>query len=92
MSAAQWTLCARVGAAVVGGYALTSAVAVLLAALLPLPKAEAVLAAGMSSFVVYTGAVIWVFAVAGARRAWLGLMVPALLLGALGWLLSRGGA
>ena len=34
----------------------------------------------LASFVVYTGAVIWVFAVRSARRAWAGLLVAALVL------------
>lgn len=75
------------GAAIVGGYALASAAAVFLGAVLPLPRAEAVLAATLLSFAIYTGAVIWVFAVRNTRRAWLGLLAPSLVLAAAGmWL------
>ena len=69
----------RAAAAVLGGYALTAAVTVLLTKLLPGTKAEAVLAATQLGFAVYTAAVIWVFAAADARRAWSGLLVPAVL-------------
>ena len=38
--------------------------------------------AGMQlSFLAYAGAVVWVFAVRSARRAWLGLVVAAAALG-----------
>jgi len=37
-----------------------------------------VLAGMQASFLVYAGAVIWVFAARSARRAWLGLAVVAL--------------
>jgi hypothetical protein len=41
---------------------------------------------------VYTCAVIWVFAVQDLRRAWLGMLLPAILCGGIGLLLSRGAA
>ena len=64
----------------------------LLSAVLPLSRAEAVLTATLSAFVVYTCAVVWVFAVQDLRRAWLGMLLPAILCGGLGLLLSRGAA
>jgi hypothetical protein len=39
----------------------------------------------MASFLVYTGAVIWVFAVRSATRAWVGLLVAALPLVLAAW-------
>ena len=87
MKSANMMLFSRVLAAVFGGYALTSGVAVL-----PLSRPEAVLTATLSAFVVYTCAVIWVFAVQDLRRAWLGMLLPAILCGGLGLLLSRGAA
>lgn len=92
MKSANMLLFSRVLAAVFGGYALTSGVAVLLAAVLPLSRAEAVLTTTLSAFIVYTGAVIWVFAVQDLRRAWLGMLLPAILCGGIGMLLSRGAA
>ena len=92
MKSAHMMLFSRVLAAVFGGYALTSGVAVLLAAALPLSRAEAVLTATLSAFVVYTCAVIWVFAVQDLRRAWLSMLLPAIVCGGIGMLLSRGAA
>ena len=92
MKPVHMMLLSRVLAAVFGGYALTSGVAVLLSSILPLPRVEAVQTATLSAFVVYTCAVIWVFAVQDLRRAWLGMLLPAILCGGLGLLLSRGGA
>ena len=85
----------RAVAAIAGGYALSSIAAVLLTLALPASRAEAVLTATMLSFLVYLGAVVWVFAAATAGRAWLGLIVPAVVLGGAAWILrmaSVGGA
>ncbi|MGC4098087.1 MAG: hypothetical protein QM706_13310, partial [Nitrospira sp.] len=54
----------RVGAAALGGYALTYACTACLTLLLPLPKTEAILTAAMFSFLLYAGAIIWAFAAA----------------------------
>lgn len=67
----------RVAAAAVGGYVLASAVTAMLAALFPLPRAEAVLASTMLGFVWYSLAVITVFCVKTATRAWLAMALPA---------------
>lgn len=92
MKSAKMMLLSRVLAAIVGGYALTSGVAVLLSSILPLPRGEAVQTAVLSAFITYTCAVIWVFSVQDVRRAWLGVLLPAILCGGLGLLLARGGA
>lgn len=81
-------LLSRVAAAIFGGYALASACAVFLAAVLPLSRAEAVLTGSMAALVVYTGAVVWVFAVRSPGRAWWGLLLPAAVLDAVGWVLA----
>ncbi len=67
-------LFSRIIAALLGGYVLAalSSVAVLA---LPMPKPQAVIAGMLASFLVYAGAVIWVFAVRNAWRAWLGLLL-----------------
>lgn len=75
----------RVVAAAVGGYALASALTVLLALILPLPRAQAVLASTMLGFVWYTVAVIWVFTARSATRAWLLMVLPAAVLAVLCW-------
>ncbi len=70
-------LLSRIVAAIGGGYAL-AAVASVAALALPMDKLQAVLAGTMASFLVYTGAVVWVFAVRSATRAWLGLLLAAI--------------
>lgn len=69
-------LLSRVVAALFGGYALAALTSVAALAL-PMDTVEAVLAGMQASFLVYAGAVIWVFAARSAVRAWLGLAVAA---------------
>lgn len=69
-------LVSRIVAAVVGGYALAALASVAPLAL-PVSRPQAVLAGMQLSFAVYTGAVVWVFAVRSARRAWTGLLLMA---------------
>ena len=69
-------LISRIVAAVLGGYALAALASVAMLAL-PVSRAQAVLAGMLMSFAVYTGAVVWVFAVRSARRAWTGLLCVA---------------
>ncbi|CAD5106721.1 DUF3649 domain-containing protein [Zestomonas carbonaria] len=82
-------LLSRSAAAILGGYALTSALVVFLGAIIPLPKGQAVLAGSLASFAIYTVAIVWVFAVRDLKRVWLGLLLPAVLFAGLGWLLGR---
>lgn len=70
------SLVSRIVAAVLGGYAL-AALASVAALALPISKPQAVLTGMLASFAIYAGAVIWVFAVRSARRAWAGLLVAA---------------
>jgi len=91
-AAYRWTVASRVLAAALGGYALASALTVLLALIWPLPKSQAVLAATMLSFTLYAAAVIWVFSVRSVTRAWLGMLIPTVLVAALCWVLQAGGA
>lgn len=70
-------LASRIVAALVGGYAL-AALASVAAVALPISRSEAVLTGMLASFAVYAGAVVWVFAVRSAWRAWGGLLVAAL--------------
>ncbi|QCP83389.1 DUF3649 domain-containing protein [Alcaligenes faecalis] len=81
----------RIVAATVGGYALAAAATVLLTLLWPLPKAQAVLAANMLSFVWYTIAVMWVFSTKSAARAWVGMVLPTALIALLSVLLMPAG-
>lgn len=85
-------LLGRVAAAVFGGYALAAAVAVFLAAVLPAGRAEAAIGGMQLGFVVYPAAVIWAFSPMPLLRVWIGLLLPAAALGALGWALRGVGA
>ncbi|MCW5296592.1 DUF3649 domain-containing protein [Herbaspirillum lusitanum] len=78
----------RAVAAIGGGYALSAAVAALLAVVLPMHPAEAVITATLLSFIVFCCAVLWVFAARTAWRAWGGIVAPGVLLG-LGLLVQR---
>ena len=81
---------ARAVAAIGGGYLLAAVAStllgVLLAALLPLSRADAVSLATMLAFVIYPCAVLWVFATASAGRAWAGILGASALLGGVLWL------
>ena len=80
-------LISRIVAALFGGYALAalSSVAVLA---LPMSKPQAVLTGMLASFLIYAGAVIWVFAVRSALKAWLGLIIAAVPLSLAAWSVS----
>lgn len=73
---AKGPLVSRIVAAIFGGYGLAalSSIAVLA---LPVAPAQAVIGGVLASFAVYAGAVVWVFAVRSAPRAWVGLAVAA---------------
>lgn len=86
----RWAVVSRVAAAVLGGYALTSALTLLLALAWPLPQAQALMASTMLSFTVYTVVVIWVFAARSLIRIWIGLVAGTLVTTLL-CLLLRGG-
>ena len=72
----------RVLAAVLGGYLVSALASVSLTMWLPMARAEAVVTGMMSSFLVYLVAVLWCFACRTAWQAWIGLMVPSLMLAA----------
>ena len=79
----RWAgIASRTLAALGGGYGLASLVAAVCAVGLPLPRPDAVLAGMMVGLVVQAAAAIWVFAAGTATRAWIGLALPGLLLGA----------
>lgn len=76
-------------AATVGGYLFTSAVMILIAAILPLSRADAVITSALLSFAIYTAVIIWVFAVKNAIRVWSGLLFATLVIGGIGLLLTE---
>ncbi|CAG9168497.1 DUF3649 domain-containing protein [Cupriavidus respiraculi] len=79
----------RAVAAIGGGYVLAAAATTVLSLVLPLSRSEAVVTATLLSFLVYAGAVIWVFAARSAWRAWIGIALPAAALGLAGLALGR---
>ena len=83
-------LLSRIVAALFGGYALAALASVAVLAL-PMSKPQAVLTGMLASFAIYAGAVVWVFAVRSALRAWVGLLVAAAPLAVAAWSVwSRG--
>ncbi|MFL1516624.1 DUF3649 domain-containing protein [Pseudomonas prosekii] len=73
----------RVLAAVVGGYIVAALASVSLSLWLPMARAEAVVTGMMTSFLTYLVAVLWCFACRSAWKAWLGMLVPSVVLGAI---------
>lgn len=88
----RWQVTSRVLAAVLGGYALTSAATVLLAQVWPLPPAQAVAASTMLSFALYAGVIVWIFTAKRLGTIWLGLVVATAVCAALSWLMLGGPA
>lgn len=84
----RWQIALRVLIAISGGYALANITAILLSYLLPMPKSDAVMSGILLSFAIYAGAIMWVFAVRSVHKAWLGLVAPSLVLGALALVLK----
>lgn len=78
-------------AAIGGGYVFASVTSILLARVLPLPRAEAVMIAVLLSFCSYTVAVIWVFAARTTLRAWIGLLLLSVLFAGVAWSIGPAG-
>ena len=87
----RWSVFSRVIAAIFAGYALATASALFIEQLLtPLSGKYQGLHTGLLlSFLVYSGAVIWVFSVDSAKRAWLGLFTANIILIVLTWILLQ---
>jgi hypothetical protein len=83
-------LISRIVAALFGGYGLAALASIAVLAL-PMDRAQAVITGQLASFAIYAGAVVWVFAVRSARRAWFGLVIAALPLAFGAWLVSSSG-
>lgn len=79
----------RALAGIGGGYAVSSLAVTVLALWLPGSDVDRVVAATLTGLVVYPCAVMWCFATGSALRAWLGLAVTGLLLGAVIFLGGR---
>ncbi|WP_347329888.1 hypothetical protein [Marinimicrobium locisalis] len=79
-----WRLASLIGAALVGGYVLATAVGFFLGKLLPLPLSEATLISHLTGFVFYAGAILWVFALRQPGKAWLYLGLASVLFSVIG--------
>ncbi len=84
-------LVSRIVAALFGGYAL-AALASVAVLVLPLDEPQAVLTGMQASFLIYAGAVIWVFAARSAGRAWGGLLIVAVPLAIAAWFIWTQGS
>ena len=78
---------ARALAAVPLNYAVTSALTMLIARLLPGDAAQASIAATTLSFAIFAGIAMTAFAVRSALRLWIGLIAAGLAAAAADWLL-----
>ncbi|HEY6528664.1 MAG TPA: DUF3649 domain-containing protein [Cellvibrionaceae bacterium] len=76
----------RILLAVAGGYVCTVATIIFLVKALPLTRSDAVVISALLSFTIFTLAVIWVFASRNLRRAALGLLLPTVIFGLLGFI------
>jgi len=81
----------RTLAAVPLNYAVTAALTMLIARLLPGGAAQASIGATMLSFLIFVGIAMTAFAVRSTLKLWLGLIATGLLAGAAGWLLITTG-
>lgn len=78
----RWMVFSRVIAGFMGGYILTAYITMVLAELLPMARADAVVLASLLSYVWFCMAIIWVFAVRSALKAWLGMLAGVILFAA----------
>ena len=67
------SVCSRIVAAVLGGYALAAVTSIGLAGILPMDRGDAVMTALLLNFLFYCLAVLWAFATRSALRAWIGI-------------------
>lgn len=75
----------RIGAALVGSYALAAWFSIAVLAL-PVDRSQAVVAGTLGSFAVYACAALWSFMARTPARAWCGLCVSGLILAPGAWL------
>ncbi|THF65941.1 iron transporter [Pseudothauera nasutitermitis] len=86
------SVASRTLAAILGGYALTSALTMLLlAALMPMPETMARVSALKPGFLIYLLILLWVFHARSATRAWAWLAAWTGVASALCWAVLKGG-
>ena len=84
---------ARALAAIAGGYALAAGVMAALALALKssAPREEVIMLATLPSFLVWAGAIVWVFSARTAWRAWAGVTIPGAVIAVAVWVSRSGG-
>lgn len=87
----HWPIFLRIIAAIFGGYALATAAGILLSYILPMSRSDAVMTSLLASFAIYTAAVLWVFSVRSLHAAWLGLVLPTMVLATVSGVLKFSG-
>ncbi len=75
----------RLCAALFGGYVAASTFSMLVARLVPLPKAGATTMAILTTPILYSATILWAFSARSPSRAWLVLIAVTLLAGGLTW-------
>jgi hypothetical protein len=71
----RWMVFCRVITGFFGGYVLTSYLTIVLAQIIPMPRAEAVVLASLLSYLWFCLIIIWVFSVRSTLKACLGVIV-----------------
>lgn len=84
MGLTGWRLASLIGAALIGGYVLATALSFFLGSILPVPRSEATMIGHLLGFALYAAAIIWVFTVRKPAKAWLVLTLASVLLSAVG--------
>lgn len=79
----RWGVLSRSMAAIFGGYALAAVTSVFCAVALPGERGQTVLTGMLVAIVVAACAALWAFATRTALRAWMGIVMPTLLLAAI---------
>lgn len=87
----RWSVFSRLIAAIFAGYALATSSSLFITQLLvqATDKYQATHIGLMLGLLIYAGAVIWVFSVSSAKRAWLGLIALNVIFLLLTWLLKQ---
>jgi hypothetical protein len=80
----------RSAAAIVGGYAFTSAAMLLLARISPSPPIDRVMTSLMMTYPCYAAVIIWGFAAHSVMRVWLWLAIGTLGCSLLAWMAGTG--
>lgn len=80
----------RTGAAVIMGYLFATALSIVLVKLLPMTSGNAFIAGTLFSFIFWLAAIMWSFHATTVLKAWLGLLIPTLILAAIAFALGVG--